>query len=82
MLVVPDLAIGQIEQARKHEQEDDHAEAELFALFHLGLRRPGEERHDVFGFLLDVASVPSEKVTEPSVSGGGMEMFRPSKYGL
>src|SRR5258707_2090649 len=51
--VGPDLALGAEQQAGHEHQEDEHLGARVFALFHGGLGRPGEERDDVLRLLLE-----------------------------
>ena len=79
MLAVPHFAIGKIEEAGQHDEEYHHAEAEFLAFFHLGFARPGEEGDDVAGFLLDARFGAVGIGDLSSVSGGGIEMFRPLK---
>jgi len=50
--LVPDLFLGEIEQARQHDQIDHDLEAEPLALVELRLRRPHQERGNILGILL------------------------------
>src|SRR5579862_2817091 len=47
----PHLLLGEVEQPRQHDEEDDDLEADALALHELGLRRPHQERRDVLRVL-------------------------------
>src|SRR5215472_14222601 len=42
VLVAPDAAVGDVAEPGEQQQEHDHAEAELLALFHMRIAGPGE----------------------------------------
>src|ERR1700757_4370803 len=53
MRVGPDLLLGEVHEARKDDQENEHLHAQLLARLHVRLGRPHQEGRDVVGVLLD-----------------------------
>src|SRR3984957_20889751 len=51
--VVPELLLGEVEQARHDHEIDQHLEADTLALVELRLGRPPQEGGDVLGVLID-----------------------------
>src|SRR3954470_15337046 len=45
--LVPDLLLGEVQQTRQHDQEDDDLEADALARHHVRLGRPLQEGGDV-----------------------------------
>ena len=52
----PDLAVSGKHQTGQDDQEDQHGKTHALALFHLGVRGPGQERRHVMRFLGDGGS--------------------------
>jgi len=52
MRVCPDLLLGEVQQARQHDQENHHLQAGALARLEMRLRGPHQERRDVLGVLL------------------------------
>src|SRR5262245_51492463 len=51
--VVPHLLLGEVEQPRKHDQENEHLHADALPSFEVRLGSPHQEGGDVLGILLD-----------------------------
>ena len=49
--VAPDLLLGEVQQARQHDQEDHDLEANTLPRLHMRLGRPHQERRHVLGVL-------------------------------
>src|SRR5258705_2411803 len=50
--LVPHLLLGEVEQAREYDQEDQHLEADALARLQVRLRRPHHEGPDGFGVFI------------------------------
>src|SRR5215470_16342399 len=51
--LMPELPLGEVKQAREHDQKDEHLHAQLLARLEVGLGCPGQEGSNVLGILVE-----------------------------